>query len=417
MNRRRFEEDLELVIASSARSRRPGAVLWLDVDGFKYINDGLGHRAGDVVLMAVAGVLRRLVRAGTSVARIGGDEFAAVLPEADDASASIAGDRLLEGIADLEIAVEGHIVRVTASMGIARFPDHGETAEDVLAKADIAMYYAKARGGGQLHVHEPDEIWHQDVSTQVEWSERIASAIDDGRLLVYAQPLIDLGTDTIVRYELLARLVDDGEILAPSAFIPRAERLGIVRLIDRYMLSRAVATLASESDLRVDVNLSGKAFADRELIDFIEKLLTDSGVDPSRLGLEVTETAAIADVEHAREFMLRLRAFGCRFSLDDFGSGFSSFYHLKHLPADALKIDGAFVRGIADCEEDQHLVRAMIAVARAMSMEAVVEFVEDADSLAVVRRLGADVAQGYHFAMPRPLDEILAERREAHDAT
>ena len=309
-------------------------------------------------------------------------------------------------------------VSVTASMGIVYFPAHGTSVEEVLARADLAMYYAKEQGRDQCRVHDPGDGWEADQKARLDWIERIDNALAEDRLLAYVQPVVRLSDSSIDRYELLLRMKsDDGRILAPSDFMPLAERTGRIREIDRWVVRRAIALISengsASSGLRLDVNLSGRAFSNPELLTLISSELARCGTDPELFGVEITETAAVTDMSKAREFITALRDIGCRVALDDFGSGFSSFYYLKNLPIDTLKIDGSFIQQLSTNAEDRHVVRAMVEMSRGFGIACTAEWVEDQKTLELLREYGVTYAQGFHIARPFPVTEIgeLADAR------
>jgi len=410
-NRRRFEDELSRQIEHSVRTKRDGAVLWLDVDAFKDINDGLGHQAGDRVLISLAETIAGVLRADSLLARLGGDEFAVLLPEASNEEAEECGRRVLEAIRRSVTMVDGRRVTVTASMGIVLFPSHASTVEELLARADLAMYYAKEQGRNQCRVHDPGDGWEADQKARLDWIERIDLALAEDRLLAYVQPVVRLSDGSIDRYELLLRMrSDDGSILPPSDFMPLAERTGRIREIDRWVVRRGIALIAEHasaySPFRLDVNLSGRAFSDPELLALIRSEIARCGADPELFGVEITETAAVTDMSKAREFINALRDIGCRVALDDFGSGFSSFYYLKNLPIDTLKIDGSFVQQLCMNVEDRHVVRAMVELSRGFGIACTGEWVEDEKTLNLLREYGVTYAQGFHIAHPFPATEL-----------
>lgn len=413
-NRPRFEEEVERALAQSRRLGDGGAVLWLDLDDFKGVNDAMGHRAGDRLLVDLTPRISAQLREYDLLARIGGDEFAALLPHTAAADAEAVAARILDTIRREPFAVDGHSIRVTASVGIAIFPDHGTSVTELLAHADIAMYRAKDVSRDGWCSYRPDADWHSEVGSRLTWAERIDAALTSDSLVVYAQPIVDLADGSVWSHELLVRLLDhDGSILPPGAFLHHAEQTGLIRDIDRWMVRRAVDIIAVEiqsgREIRLDVNLSAKALTDRTLLAVIREVVTGAGIPPGLLGLEITETAAATDLVHAEAFTEALRDLGCRVSLDDFGSGFSSFYYLKHLAVDTLKIDGSFVRDMKRSAQDRHLVKAMIELARGLSMSAVAEFVEDEETARLLAGFGADWGQGYYFARPRPVEDALAD--------
>lgn len=407
-NRRFFETTLDLELAEARRSDGRGAVLWLDLDDFKEINDSLGHRAGDEVLVAVTDRLRTAVRESNMLARIGGDEFAVLLPGVTIDEAQAAAGRLLGAVNGHSYAASSQAIRLSASVGVVAYPDHGLTSEELMANADVSMYLAKERGRGQVHIHEVDQRWRTEVRARMRWNERVTRALREQRFRVFAQPVMHVRTRTVARHELLIRMTGEkGRIILPIEFLPAAERLGLIHDIDRWMTQQAAVLLGEHPGLHLEVNLSGRAFNDPELLPAIERAIAECDVRHGCLGFEITETAAIADISRAQAFIHRLKGLGCRFSLDDFGSGFSSFYYLKHLPIDCLKVDGSYVRALAHSSQDRCLVRGMVELSRGLGIEVAAEYVEDAETLDIVGELGVDYAQGYHIGRPVPVEEAL----------
>lgn len=366
-NRRRFVEEVENDLARARRVAAPGALLFIDLDGFKQVNDSLGHRVGDDLLIGLALKLRAALRESDRLGRLGGDEFAVFLPQTEQAQAEQNARRLLETVRQHGLVLGSETIRITASIGIALFPSQGTSAESLLIGADMAMYQAKEQHD-QYATHDPRLRSSSLLHEQRLWESRLREAAERDLFVLHAQPIRSLHTGT-EQYELLLRLPDhDGTLILPGEFLPIAERSGLIRVIDRWVVRRAIALLATCTragrNVCFEVNLSGKSLADPELLALIQGDLERTGIDPSRLVLEITETAAIADLGAARDFIAALKARGCRFAIDDFGVGFASFAYLKHLPVDYLKIDGSFIRDLPRDIVDQHLVKAMVEVAR-----------------------------------------------------
>jgi diguanylate cyclase (GGDEF)-like protein/PAS domain S-box-containing protein len=391
VNRRRFEQVLadQLDDASGA-----GALLLVDLDHFKFVNDSFGHAAGDELIRVVSGVLRREVREDDVLARVGGDEFAVLLRDADrDQAAAIAG-RLLD---DIERA-RPRGLSVSASIGATCF-DQAEriTAGDLLVAADIALYEAKDAGRGRT------AFYSGRAGASLTWVERIRTALEQDRLVVHAQPIVDLATGKTVHEELLVRMVDEeGAVVPPSSFLPTAESFGLVGDIDRWVLRQGVELAARGRP--VHINLSGQSIGSSELLDDFERWLTETRADPRDIAIELTETLAVANMEQARCFAERLRTLGCRLALDDFGTGFGSFTYLHHLPADYLKIDMEFVRDLAADEGSRRVVDAIVDVARRFGMCTIAEGVEDERTLQILRDAGVDSAQGFFLGRPAPVE-------------
>jgi diguanylate cyclase (GGDEF)-like protein/PAS domain S-box-containing protein len=414
LNRRRFEAELERSLAHSARYGGAGAVLLLDLDGFKHVNDTLGHSAGDELITRIAGVLEGALRTTDVLARLGGDEFAVILPEATETEALAVANKLLDAVRRHgSIDALQRQARVTTSIGLTLFDSEpGLTGEDVIAEADIAMYDAKDGGRDGVKVFRGDDRRRERVSARATWLERLRSGLEHGSFRLLAQPISALGSDDTRWFELLLRFEDEcGDLIAPGSFLYLAERFDLIADIDRWVLGQAVRMLHAEQqagrELRLAVNLSAKTLADQQLGDDLAAMLAEHPIAANSLVVEVTESAAIANIEHVRAFAERLHELGCRVALDDFGAGFASFYYLRHLSFDYLKIDGEFVRGLAENATDQLVVQAIVSIARGLRTETVAEFVGDDETHALLRRLGVDYAQGYHLGRPAPLAELV----------
>jgi diguanylate cyclase (GGDEF)-like protein/PAS domain S-box-containing protein len=381
-NRRRLEEELAREIATAKRYGTGGAVLALDLDNFKYVNDTIGHSAGDELIATVAHILRGHLRRTDALARLGGDEFAIVLPHVDETQARLAAEGLLAAIRDEAVVTTAKgSRRATASIGIAPFPTGTDelTGEELLIEADIAMYDAKEAGRDQARLYDAGSSRQQSLEARMTWGEQIRAALTEDRFTLYAQPIVALqGSDTR-RHELLVRMVGrDGDIIPPGAFLPMAERLDLVQEIDRWVIRHAIDLLAERQrlgdDVIFEVNLSAKSLAEDDLPAQIARQLQATGADPGRLVFEVTETAAIVNVDRAKQFARRLAELGCGFALDDFGAGFASFYYLKHLPFDYLKIDGEFVEHLIDSTTNQLVVQAVVSIARGLGKKTIAEY-------------------------------------------
>lgn len=415
-NRRFLESEIDRIVAECTRAGQPGAVAVLDLDGFKYINDSRGHAAGDRLLVKVAHLLTGALRPGDLIGRLGGDEFAAVLPgaSADDAQGVL--HRLLETLRTEAVIIgDGRALRVTASIGMATFDaDRQRTAQELLIDADVAMYEAKDAGRDRIAVGSSLNAPRNDLRTRQGWVDQIREALDHDLFVLHAQPIRNLATHHIDRYELLLRMIGpDGDLIGPAEFLPAAERSGLITRIDRWVLHRACIMLGDSQraghHLHFEVNLSGPSIGDPELLAIIERGIAQL---PRREGLviEVTETAAILDVPRARAFAERLAALGVAFALDDFGAGYGSFYYLKHLPFDFLKIDGEFIRDLLTSHPNQVIVESLVHIARQLGKKTVAEFVEDQPTLDLLHNLGVDFAQGYLIGRPEPLPTSIACR-------
>jgi diguanylate cyclase (GGDEF)-like protein len=408
-NRRRFEEEIKRELARAGRYCNPGAVLSIDLDNFKSINDFAGHAAGDTVLTAVARMLKRRFRSSDIVSRLGGDEFGVLLTDVDDPAARKAAEDLLLGIHASRPLFGGRSFRITASVGVATFDLDDATAGELLVNADLAMYAAKAGGRDRIVMFSPSEGRRARATARLTWAERIRDALDrDDGFVLHMQPILDLADDRISHGELLLRMRDEyGNLIAPSAFLPAAERFGLIHAIDRWVVRRAIEMIAEgrEAATRpVSVNLSADSVVgDPHLLDMIETELSEFSVDPSMLIFEVTETAAIANMPEATAFARRVNDLGASLALDDFGTGFGSFYYLKHLPVRYVKLDGEFIQNLPRSDVDAHMVNAIVGIARGLGIKTVAESVSDEETIRVLRRHGVDYAQGFYVGRPAPV--------------
>jgi diguanylate cyclase (GGDEF)-like protein/PAS domain S-box-containing protein len=410
-NRRRFEREL----ADQLASGRCGAVVLLDLDNFKEVNDTLSHQTGDELLVAVGTALRERTRSTDVVARLGGDEFAVLIPGVPAEQAERVGAALVGRIAEQAVhASAAGLRRITASVGVVVHPAGTDLSGDVLLNdADLAMYEAKDAGGNRCVVYAAATAEGPAVVNQIAWPERIRRALDEEHLTLYAQPILEIASRKVTNYELLLRMLGPGgEVILPGAFLPVAERRGMIRTIDRWVVREAISLLegraADAAPVRLQVNLSARSLSDRDFLGFICDALAAAPVDPAALVFEVTETAAIASLDDAREFLTSLSALGCGIALDDFGSGFASFHYLKNLPFDELKIDGQFIKNLTTEPDDLVLVESLVALARGLGKRTVAEYVENAATLRLVRDVGIDFAQGYYVGRPAPALEVLA---------
>jgi len=413
-NRREFNAILERHLARAKRYGGEGAVLWMDLDGFKEINDGLGHKVGDELLASLAHRMKSTIRESDVLARLGGDEFAILYPNVDSTQVQIAATRLLDAIRRHTANIQGQAIRTTASMGIVLFPEHGMQPTELLMQADMAMYRAKEQGRNRFCVYSPEAENLEAPEQRIDWLRLVREALENDGFILYAQPILDLRTDEIARYEILLRLLDrDGNVIPPGAFLDIAEQFGLSGDIDRWVLGRATEILSNpeimEKALSFAINLSPRTMTDKEFLELISDMPALSVIGPVRLVMEITETAAIYNIHVAKDFLRTLRGRGYEFALDDFGMGFSSFYQLKNLDVDYLKIDGSFIRNLSHDPVDKHLVLAMVHLARSLGKQTIAEYVEDQETLDILREIGVDCAQGFHIGRPRPLDDILKE--------
>ena len=411
-NRRRFEQELKKAIAVAKRYQYSGALLFLDVDQFKYINDISGHREGDRLLQKIGSLLPTILRETDVIGRLGGDEFAIILARATAEEAIQTTKKVVACINGIQFLLEDQLHKLSASIGVALFPEHGADIEELLAQADLAMYRVKDSGRGGWYLLSSDDQSQRVMREQVFWKQRVEHALSNDRFLLYAQPILSIRDHTITHYEMLLRMQgDDGSIILPGQFIEIAERSGLIHAIDRMVISKAIQyqSFAEERGLQAAfaVNLSARAFNNPELLNHLKQLLWKTGLNPRRLIFEMTETVAVTDLVAARRFMEDINDIGCRFALDDFGTGFSSFHYLKELPFEFIKIDGSFVRKLQSRTDDQVLVKAMAEIAHTFGKKTIAEYVEDQETLLLLSQYKIDYAQGYYIGKPAPLSNML----------
>ena len=420
MNRREFERQLGATLAGDGPQNHGHILLFIDLDQFKIVNDTAGHAAGDKLLKQVAGLLKSCLRSSDQLARMGGDEFAVLLRDCPSDSGMRVAESLRQVVADIRFDWDGALFRIGASIGMVHF-EAGASQAQVLSEADGACYLAKDKGRNRIYVHHAGA---EDVvrrSGELNWTSRIHSALAEDRFVLFAQKIAPvIGTrNKEQHYEMLVRMRDEhGELVPPMAFIPAAERYGLMPAIDRWAVANALRSLSiararGAKDLLFSINLSGATLGDDGFVDYVEDQLRIFRVPHEKVCFEITETAAISNLIQAGRFIDRLKQKGCRFSLDDFGTGMSSFTYLKHLPLDFLKIDGSFVSTIVNDVVDSLIVDAHTRPGHVMCIKTISEFVADDAILQRLRFIGVDFAQGYGIEAPRPLSFIIPSEKDA----
>jgi diguanylate cyclase (GGDEF)-like protein len=411
LNRRRFRAELDQQVSFTARYGGQGAVMIIDIDGLKEVNDRLGHQPGDNLIRGVAEVLRERVRTTDVVARLSGDEFAVLVPQTDAMGALQLGEELRAQVA--ERAGAGAAAEwATISVGIAMF-DGRVPSETILVAADRAMYRAKEEGRNRIALFEGLEPDWRDLRPGKTTSARIRDALTQNRLSLATQPIRNLASGGVERYELLLRMIGEhGELLPAASFIRVAERSGMIQELDRWVVGQALRLLADRESagdpVSLHVNISGASLTDLSVIDFIERGFDEGDADPARCTFEITQSARIEDYEAAAGFADRLTEFGCQLAIDDYGAGFGPFQYLKRIPFDVIKIDGGFVRDMSHNDVDQLTVKAIVQIAQGLGKRTIAEFVEDEDTTRMLRDYGVDMAQGYHLGRPVDAAEALA---------
>jgi diguanylate cyclase (GGDEF)-like protein/PAS domain S-box-containing protein len=416
INRREFENRLNeaLLTARSATADITHVLLYLDLDQFKVVNDTCGHQAGDRLLKQVTGLLQTRIRTSDMIARLGGDEFGVLLQNcATDRGARIA-ESLRQAIRDFRFVWQDGVVNIGVSIGIVEINRDSESITSILSAADVACYSAKDSGRNRIHMYQQGvaPVRHREM----QWVSRLMRAVEENRLELYYQPIVPIGTNTDPRrhYELLLRMRGEhGELVLPAEFIPAAERYNLMPAIDRWVVQHALGALAHyrvDGDARdaytVSINLSGNSLNDERFLDFLINELQTHDLSPSAVCFEITETAAIANLANVVHFMRELKLRGCLFSLDDFGSGLSSFMYLKNLPVDYLKIDGQFIQNMTSDHVDRSMVEAIRQIGHAMGIKTIAERVETAEALLCLASIGVDYAQGHYVAYPESVEAL-----------
>lgn len=412
-NQRMFWELLGYEVSRAKRHDQQFAVLMLDLDNFKTINDRFGHHVGDAFLQAFSKILHTTVRDGDLLARYGGDEFCIILPEASDIQAYLVAQRICELLENFAMdSPDGHKVKSTTSIGIAISPDHGDNPKDLFLVADNMMYKAKKLGKNAIAIPSENEM-AEVFRKASEKSIMIQNALDQGNVVPYFQPICSAATGEIVIHELLMRIQLGDQIVAANDFIEQAESMGIAHKMDYQLIEKAFIQIKEQGyEGMLFVNLSPKALIVGEFVARVSSLAQKFEIAPSRIVLEITERETVSNLSLLEKFVLDVKLQGFSFAIDDFGSGYSSFHYIKRFPVDYIKIEGEFIRNMLIDEVYLAFVKSIVTLAKELKIKTVAEYVEDAEILAEVSRLGIDFAQGYHISRPSPrllLDNATSE--------
>jgi diguanylate cyclase (GGDEF)-like protein/PAS domain S-box-containing protein len=412
-NRVRFVELLDAMLGEMIKGQTI-CLLQVDIDGFKLINDAFGNSEGDRLLREFAEFLTERVGqadmvhpAGETsvVGRLGGDEFGVLLPMRDQSQGLEACEAIRKAVESM-VFLDGR-VRVTVSIGLVLIPEHGKESAQLLAKSNAATATAREQGRNRSMLYTQGAAYLEQVQSNLEEKQHIIAALDADLFEPWFQPILDLGTGQVRHYEALARLVErDGTVFSPATFIPTAERFGLIANIDRMIAEKTMrfqARLGSRGNpISFSLNISGKNLGDPDTLSRIQKNIKEIGADPEYIVFELTETAAIRNMKDAVTFVQALKAMGCKFSLDDFGVGFTSFLHLVEMEVDFLKIDGSFISGLSENSRNRILVKTIVDMARGLGIQTVAEFVDSDETIRILRDIGVDYAQGYHVGRPSP---------------
>jgi diguanylate cyclase (GGDEF)-like protein len=426
VNRREFEARLGRAL--DRLSHRPGehSLMFLDLDQFKVVNDTCGHAAGDQLLKQTSALLQENLASenlasgnlagGGLLARLGGDEFGVLLQDCDAGAAAAMAERLRLAVQELRFVWNGCAFNISVSIGLVHVAE-ADAMEATLRAADMACYMAKEKGRNRVQVYHPSDSELVQRVGEMAWVQRIRNGLDEQRFCLFAQPIRSLGKHEPdhSHVELLLRLRDeDGKLVQPGSFMPAAERYGLMPLIDRWVIRNAFALLAERSRSSAPdqlsscaINLSGATFGDDDFVEYVRQQFDIHRIPPRMICFEITETNAIANIPSAKRLIEALKKLGCRFSLDDFGTGMSSFAYLKHLPVDFIKIDGSFVTEMLNSGMDRAMVEMIVHVARVIGKRTIAEFVESDAVLAALREIGVDYAQGYAIGKPAPFETMV----------
>lgn len=411
-NRHYFEIALEQLGTDAQRSKRRHGLVYIDLDYFKVINDTFGHQRGDDVLRELSSLVLQCIRGADLFCRLGGDEFAVLLHDACTSKIKEFAYSVQRIISECSFDIQGQRIHLSSSIGLALIDGSAALAEEYLMKADIALYVAKGRGRNLVHLYDPADRESEDMRHSINWTQKVREAIEEDRMLLYFQPVFDVNKNEVAYYEALVRMRErNGNVIGPGDFIPALENKGEMQMLDRRVIELGTQTLKRYPDLKhIAINLSAQAFKDENLVAIITQCLEDSGVDARSLTFELTESASLFNLSITQRVIRDLHTLGCTFSVDDFGSGFSSFSYLKQLPADYIKLDGSFIQNLDKDPVDQKLVKSIVQVIQALGKKAVAEYVENEQILLLLKEMSIDFVQGYHIGYPRPVAELFPDK-------
>ena len=416
-NRNYFQQELDFVTEHCKQNNRTCSLLYMDLDQFKYINDTLGHAAGDRLLVECAELIRGNLRDDDLLVRFGGDEFIILLYNTAEINTHKIAQNLIDLFEQYRFFENKKSIHITCTIGITIINADTPDPDTALSRADIACNIAKSKGRNCIHYYDNDDHRKDGMAKDMGWASRVRDAFENDKFNLVYQPIISVEDGKIYDYEVLLRMaMNDGNIILPGGFMPAADRFGLVNQVDRWVVNKAIRKLASlhqsNNKIRFSINLSARAFEDQELLSIIKQILSETGLDPHSLTFEITETAAISKITEATRFITNLKDMGCLFALDDFGTGFSSFSYLKNLPVDKLKIDGSFVKDMANSVVDQAVVKSMNDIAHALGKKTIAEYVEDKKTYELLQSFGVDYVQGHYISKPLTTIESIRINEE-----
>lgn len=413
VNRREFERCMKQLLSTAKEKKQEHALCYLDLDQFKVVNDTCGHVAGDEMLKQLSKILQKTVRDSDTLARLGGDEFGILMTFCSLDNALRLLTSIQNEIQEYQFIFDGYSFRTTASIGLVPISEVTLSSVELLKDADAACYMAKDNGRNRIHVQNGEDAELVQRHGEMQWVTQIQKSLDEDRFCLYAQAIEPLNDSKEVHFELLIRMLDEkGELIPPGAFLPAAERYNLMTKIDKWVVVNAFNALTKNPNFQqqlsfICINISGLSLANESFLDFVIQQLQEHKVEGKKICFEVTETAAISNISRATEFITKLKQLGCRFALDDFGSGLSSFGYLKNLAVDYIKIDGMFVKDMVDDPIDHAMVKSINDIGHVMGKKSIAEFVESDEIKNRLIDLGVDFAQGYAIHKPQPFEELL----------
>ena len=413
MNRREFEKRAQRLLSDVKDNNTEHTLCFMDLDQFKIVNDTCGHNAGDELLRQLSAMLREKVRHNDVLARLGGDEFGILMESCHVDDAERVAEVLKNSIQEFQFLWDDNLFKVGVSIGLVSISEYVPDLTELLKQADAACYMAKDSGRNCVHVYRTEDIQTAQRHGEMQWVNRIQKALEEDQFVLFAQKINPLQGKDLSHYEILIRIKDENnKIIPPGAFLPSAERYNLIEKIDRWVINKTITTLAGATDFlnsinAVSINLSGQTLTRPDFLDFVTSEFEKAHLDGSKICFEITETSAVANLNAAKNSIKSLNELGCRFSLDDFGSGLSSFGYLKNFPVDFLKIDGMFIRDIVDDKIDYAMVKSINDIGHTMGMKTIAEFVENDKIIALLKDIEVDYIQGYGVQAPMPLEDII----------